>query len=464
MVIQSWKSKVYWRFFLPVTLFIFCIHSSLQAQSTDAELGVDSQSEPEELVDESAVNNRENDRIFRDEIYQERIESILDMNFGAFHVNPGLSLGTGFDDNIFFVEKSSQRVADGFVQTSPQIRLLLGSPKEPGMIETPNQLEFFYNYFRRDYFDYTEINAENHSLQLRSNLNFGRLLIQGSDRLDIQSDLITRGIGVGLTDLDFIPQNIANQNVEDRYNIGNVYRGTLELSDRTSVYAEGSHRSYMFKKGSRFFDSNVLKGLAGYEYALSDQTRLFGEMYYGQIANSPNQPTQVKGPHADFIGGFAGIRGDITSRITGSIKFGYESRWFGDRSVPGYDSPVANVGLQYAPLDRTFINLNFDRALLLNNQLNNQGVIRDQIRLMLTQFLGPSEKWRANLGFTYQNEDFQRNSTVFDTYLITAGVNYQIQQWLSANLGYAFEKFEPNGSGIQPYRVNRVNFGVSLGY
>lgn len=465
MVIQSWKSKVYWRFFLPVTIIsIFSILVPLRAQDAVTETDADSQSESEETLSESSFDSGVNDRLFRDEIYQERIESFLDINLGAFHLNPRLDFGTGFDDNVFFVNQSSQRKADGFVQTSPSVRLLLGRPDELGQEQIPNQLEFLYNYFRRDYWDFTEINAENHTLRLRSRLNFGRLQIKGIDRLDVKSDLITRGITQGATDLDFIPQDIANQNVEDRYNIENIYRATLDFSDRTAVYLEGLHRSFLFKDGSRFLDSNILKGLSGYEFALTDQTRLFGEIYYGQIANNPNRPTQIKGPHADFLGGFVGIRGDITSRISGTIKAGYESRWFGDRSVPGYDSPVASVGLQYTPLDRTFINLNLDRALLLSNQLNNQGVIRDQIRLSLTQFLGPSEKWRANLGFSYQNEDFQSNSTIFQTYLVTAGVDYQIQEWLSANLGYAFEKFEPSGAAIQPYRVNRVNIGVSLGY
>ncbi len=404
------------------------------------------------------------DDVFRDEVVQDGVESALDMQIGSLHVNPGLMLGTGFDDNVFFAESSGNRQSDFFFRTAPRIKFLLGQPDELEQLEDPNQLEFSYDYFRKDYLEYDVINAENHSMRLRSRLNFGRLQIRGTDSMNIQSDLITRGIGVGTTDLDFVPSEIQNS-VEDRYNISNVYRALLDLSDRTGIYVEGSHRSYLFDDNSRFYDSNILKGLSGFEFALSDQTKLFGEIFYGQIANNPNNPNQVKGPHASFIGGFAGIRGNITTRIVGTVKIGYESRWFGDRSISGYDSPVANVGLQYNPLDRTFIFLNLDRALLLSNQTNNLGIIRDQIRLTLMQVLGSADKWRVSLGFTYQHEDFQSNpSRIFKTYLFTTGVEYRIQEWLSANLSYAYEAFDPGNAPVQSYDVNRVNMGVSIGY
>ena len=403
------------------------------------------------------------DEAFRDEVALDVVEAVLNPKFGKFTINPGLDTGLGFDDNVFFIQSKSARDSDLYLETSPKFRIRYGGILEPGDVVVPNFIEFRYRYFRRDYFEFDLINAENHFLTVNSQLNFGRLRITGTDDLIIQSDLVTRGVGAGTTDSDFIPQDVA-RSIEDRTSWNDTYRGNLDLTERTDLYLEGSHRSTNFSKNSRFLDSRILKALTGYQFALSDQTFLFGEVFYGQVENNPNSALQTKGPNAQFLGGFVGIRGDITTRIKGVIKAGYESRWFAGGQPKGFNSPVFSVGLQYAPLDRTILFLNFDRTLLLSNQLTNLGVIRDQVRLSLVQYLGAASKWSVQLGLTYQHEDFQGTPTVFETYLATAGVNYEIQEWLSTSLSYSYEDFTPTNAAIQSYEVNQVNLRLSIGY
>ena len=403
------------------------------------------------------------DEAFRDEVALNAVETVLNPKFGRLTLNPGLDTGVGFDDNVFFIESKSARSSDFYLETSPKFRIRYGGILEPGDIEEPNFIEFSYKYFRRDYFEYNLINAENHFLNLNSQLNFGRLKITGSDDIIIQSDLVTRGAGAGISDSDFIPQDVA-RSIEDRTSFNDTYRGTLDLTERTDLYLEGSHRSTDFNKNSRFLDSRILKALTGYQFALSDQTFLFGEVFYGQVENNPNSPLQIKGPNAHFLGGFAGIRGDITTRIKGVIKAGYETRWFTGGQPEGFDSPVFSVGLRYTPLDRTIVFLNFDRSLLLSNQLTNLGVIRDQVSLSLAQYLGSTSKWSVQIGLTYQHEDFQKTPVVFETYLATAGLNYQVQEWLSTSLSYSHEDFKPTNASVQSYEVNRVNLRLSIGY
>jgi hypothetical protein len=420
--------------------------------------------EPDSTSKESAQQETITvDEAFRDEVALNAVETVLNPRFGKLTLNPGLDTGVGFDDNVFFIESKSARSSDTYLETSPEFRIRYGDFLEPGDLVEPNFIEFSYKYFRRDYFEYDLINAENHFLNLNSQLNFGRLKITGNDQVIIQSDLVTRGVGTATTDSDFIPQDVA-RGIEDRISINDTYRGELDLTERTDLYLEGSHRSTNFSKNSRFLDSRILKALTGYQFALSDQTFLFGEVFYGQVENDPNSPLQIKGPNAQFLGGFAGIRGDITTRIKGVIKAGYESRWFDGGQPEGFDSPVFSVGLQYAPLDRTIIFLNFDRSLLLSNQVTNLGVIRDQVRLTLAQYLGSSSKWSVQFGLTYQHEDFQKTPVVFETYLATAGLNYQVQEWLSTSLSYSHEDFKPTNAFVQSYEVNRVNLRLSIGY
>lgn len=403
------------------------------------------------------------DEAFRDEVALDMVEAVLNPKFGKFTINPGLDTGLGFDDNVFFIQSKSARNSDLYLETSPKFRIRYGGIQEPGDVVVPNFIEFSYKYFRRDYFEFDLINAENHFLTLNSQVNFGRLKINGNDQVIVQSELVTRGVSSGITDSDFVPQDVA-RNIQDRTSINDVYRGELDLTERTDIYLEGSHRSTNFTKNSQFLDSRILKALTGYQFALSDQTFLFGEVFYGQVENNPNSAFQTKGPNAQFLGGFAGIKGDITTRIKGVIKAGYETRWFTGGQPKGFDSPVFSIGLQYAPLDRTLVFLNFDRSLLLSNQLTNLGVIRDQVQLSLVQYFGPTSKWSAQIGLIYQHEDFQSTPTIFKTYLATAGLNYQVQEWLSTSLSYSHEDFTPTNSSVQSYEVNRVNLRLSIGY
>lgn len=255
---------------------------------------------------------------FRDEDALNVVETVLNPRFGKLTLNPGLDTGLGYDDNVFFIENKSARDSDLYLETSPEFRIRYGDFLEPGDLIKPNFLEFSYRYFRRDYFEFDLINAENHFLRLNSQLNFGRLSITGNDEVTFQSDLVTRGIGAGTTDSDFIPQDVA-RSIEDRTSINDTYRGNIDLTERTDLYLEGSHRSTEFTENSRFLDSRILKALTGYQFALSDQTFLFGEVFYGQVENNPNSPLQTKGPNAQFLGGFVGIKGDITTRIKGEI-------------------------------------------------------------------------------------------------------------------------------------------------
>jgi hypothetical protein len=450
MDLRTSKTKV-----IVAASLLFCLgHNAALTQSTEP----DSTSTPSAQQETITV-----DEAFRDEVALNAVETVLNPKFGKLRLNPGLDTGLGFDDNVFFIETKSARSSDTYLETSPKFRIRYGDVLEPGDIVEPNFIEFSYKYFRRDYFEYDLINAENHFLSLNSQLNFGRLKITGSDDIIIQSDLVTRGVGAGISDSDFIPQDVA-RSIEDRTSFHDKYRGTLDLTERTDLYLEGLHRATNFSRDSRFLDSRILKALTGYQFALSDQTFLFGEVFYGQVENDPNSPLQIKGPNAHFTGGFAGIRGDITTRIKGVIKAGYESRWFAGGQPEGFDSPVFSVGLRYEPLDRTIVFLNFDRSLLLSNQLANLGVIRDQVSLSLAQYFGPTSKWSVQVGLTYQLEDFQKTPVIFETYLVTAGLNYQVQEWLSTSLSYSHEDFKPTNAFVQSYEVNRVNLRLSIGY
>jgi uncharacterized protein (PEP-CTERM system associated) len=70
----------------------------------------------------------------------------------------------------------------------------------------------------------------------------------------------------------------------------------------------------------------------------------------------------------------------------------------------------------------------------------------------------------VQIGLTYQHEDFQKTPVVFETYLATAGLNYQVQEWLSTSLSYSHEDFKPTNASVQSYEVNRVNLRLSIGY
>lgn len=409
---------------------------------------------------------------------------VLVFSRDPFLLRPRVSLSESYNDNLF-----SQPNGEGDLITtvSPGFNLQLG--KQVG-----NNLSLDYGFNRHFYLDRSDLNSGEHSFGFRTRIQGKRLLFTGSDSIQLLSSPIGlvafvstpqapvdsgsgTGAGGGGTTPDPIggdPIPISGGEVitsvgsigversffSDSYNLG------YGISEKTGVYLQGSHFTQDYQEGVVINDINTIRATGGFGYQAFPKTALFGEVFYGQTATTPNIPSS-KPPHVEFLGGFLGARGRFTGKLSGSVRVGLESREFSDgTSAP--KTPVANLSLDHRFSDKTAFSLTFSRSSDVSIQYSRESFTANVTSLQWTQMLGSSGKWRSSVGGSYGALSFESSGSVqtrdYNQYSANFGLAYQIQLWLSASLGYSHQRIQSSSEGIPEYNVNQIGMSLSVGY
>jgi hypothetical protein len=381
---------------------------------------------------------------------------ILAIKAGPVVIRPQLAVSERFDDNIFFgttvtngviVYRPADAESDFITTLSPGVQLAVGRAEG-------NHLHVAYTYDRQFYADHSEFNANNHSILTDVRLAKERIALEGTDRIEFQSGLYGGGVGfVGKV---------------DRLRLSDNYRVGYAVSEKTLAYAEATYYANDWEKGTRLIDYNVLQGALGFGFRALPKTSFFGEVYYGQAATSPNTPLQIKGPHAEFIGGFIGARGDFTEKLSGTVKAGYETRSYSD----GSDAPssiVVELGLTHKLTDRTTLNLTYSRRTVPSVEAVGTSYVTDGVAFSARQAFGVSGKLAGLAGLAFATYQYDTSARAFanrDDLLFRPFVqlDYQLQLWLRASLRYEHESYRSNHPSVIDYDVNRVTLSMSVGF
>ena len=377
---------------------------------------------------------------------------VLVYGVGSVRVKPHLALAEEYDDNIFFRPDKPipaspfPRVADFLTVVSPGVNLQLGRNEA-------NHVTFDYTMDQSFYLDQTAQDHRNHSFFLNTHLAGNRIKLDGNDRVQFLSDILGGALNQG-------------QRV-DRKAFFDDYRIEYALSGKTSVYLEGALEATDYKRGTLLYDENTILGTGGFAFGIGSRMRLFGEVHYGQTATSPNDRTLPDGPHADRYGGYVGASGVFNSRLSGSLKVGYEALEFSDGSR-GSSSPVVEASLTQKFSDRTVVSLTGSRRNSISVQIGSSAYTADLVTLQLSQMITLDGKLQAVAMGSLENDQYE-NIGVFTSrhdLLYRAGfaLNYNIRLWLKASLLYDYEKFDTNSNLSFDYDDNRVTFRVSVGY
>jgi hypothetical protein len=144
----------------------------------------------------------------------------------------------------------------------------------------------------------------------------------------------------------------------------------------------------------------------------------------------------------DLIGGSIGAEGDLTKKLTGTLRFGYQQR---SSNLTGISagSPTVTAELEQLLGDRTMLALTYTRANQVNVDAADSASVSDNFRLTLRRALGNRRKWFASVFGGYWQNDFSDSGGSLkgrsDTSItFGGGVDYQIQEWLSSSLTYSF--------------------------
>jgi hypothetical protein len=360
-------------------------------------------------------------------------------------LKPQLAVSQSYNDNIFY--RTDQRVSDFITLVSPGADLQLGR-------DDANFLALEYRYRHFFYADQDQLNTGEHDIALRSRLLWNRLMITGGDRVQFLSSV-----------LGGAERAVRDQNVE-RITFFHNYNFAYSVSDKSAVYLEGTYSAVDYEPGVSLYDINTLIGTAGFMFHALPKTSFFGELYYGQTATTPNFAAP-KNPHAEFVGGFLGVRGEFTERLTGIAKAGYEVREFSD-GTPSPSSPVVDIALSQRFTDKTMATLAYARRHSVSVQFARQTYTANVISARLDQVLGVTGKWRGSLGGSYGNYEYERTDIdlvrQYDIWSLNAGLDYQIQLWLRAGLAYTYERLASQARGFIDYNVNRVTLRMAVGY
>lgn len=199
------------------------------------------------------------------------------------------------------------------------------------------------------------------------------------------------------------------------------------------------------------FNSDTLKEFNRYENGVSlagyvdimTKTKGLLEFGYKNI-----QYPDVGARNGNAYRGMAGVTGDLTAKLTGTIKAGYELKRY--ESSPRDDSTnaVANVGLDYDFNEQTELQLSYQREAYESTFSNNNFYAGDHFDTVL------SYAWKPNIiakvdGMYYHNaypEPGVGNGKkrTDNEWAIGTGVDYKWKEWLTASAWYRFHQRESN--------------------
>jgi hypothetical protein len=327
-----------------------------------------------------------------------------------------------------------------------------------------NYLEFSYFYERLIYADNSEFDANQHHIASHLRLQKSRLTLDGRDLIDFFSGPIG-GTGTsqgGAEGVTFIGERSV-----DRWIFSDVYRLTWDTTEKTDLYVQARHYFLDYEKDLLLYDSRYLIGTLGFEYHPFTKAYFFGETYFGQTDNDANSPALAEYPRANYIGMYLGTRGQFTERLSGTVKAGFEHRYYSNGGDP-QDAPVVEMSLDAQLSEKTRLLAGYSRYQYESIQRVASSYTSDYVFFNWLQQIGADGSLKSNFRVAYQLSDFEegettgkRNDRLLQTSLT---ISYDIKLWMRAFGSYSFEHFVSNGFGVEDYDVNRVTLGVQIGY
>jgi hypothetical protein len=378
---------------------------------------------------------------------------LLVYSHGPLSLRPQFGFVEEFNDNIFYGDQA--RESDFITTIAPGLKLQLGQD-----LPTENHVKLQYTFEELFFVHNSSQDATQHKFLTDTHFSKSRFGIDGADRYEILDSALGGGFSVG------------RQKV--RRNVWwDIYRVDYKVGERMGVYVEGQHVDTDYKTGLSLFDTRTLSGTGGFQYTLSEDKFLFGEVYYGETDLHPNTGT-AKPPGTEFIGGFVGARGNFTEKLKGTLKAGYEVADFIGTIPVGVDksagsAPVVEASITYLPTERLSATLSYSRRQQVSVQFVRSSYVLDSITATATQILGSTGRLRVDLTGTYAMYSFDpapaypagRSDT---NWKVQAGSSYFFQTWLSTRLEYSFEKFNSDFGSVVDYDVNRVTLSLAIGY
>jgi hypothetical protein len=375
---------------------------------------------------------------------------VLVYSKGPVSLRPHVGAFTEYNDNIFY--RGSNVKSDVIFDLAPGVKLLVGEnkPKE-------NHIYLDYRMDQLWYMDDSGLDALQHRAMLNGRYSTGRTTIEGKDEFTYASTPLGGGFSI-------TGQKVSRAIETD------LYRLSYKLGQRAGIYGEGWHSSTDFDKGIPLFDTRTLQGTAGFEWEYSEDTFLFGEIFYGETSLTRNDPGP-KAPGQSFVGAFVGGRGNFTKKLVGTVKAGYQYNWFeevGGVSTPSTDAPVVQASLLYKARERMTVEFAYSRQQRISVEFTRSPFTVDGVSGKVSAIFGSSGRLLVTAGGHLSFHEYDPSpafaSRTDMLWTVDPSVSWYFETWLSMKLQYEFNHFESNLAGVVDYDQNRIILGVEAGF
>jgi hypothetical protein len=203
----------------------------------------------------------------------------------------------------------------------------------------------------------------------------------------------------------------------------------LRKENLLSTLFEGDYNKLSWDAGYSLYNvnylSDTLKNLNRYDNAfwttgymeIQPKTKALIEFKYTNL-----QYPDASGRNGNDCRIMTGLKGDITAKITGIAKVGFETKWYnGTSSTPAWTQPSAEVGINYKHNDRTDLLFSYMRAPYESTYTNNNYYTGDHFLATLNYKKRLDYEWAAG-----------------------GKVGYMWKEWIVADVGYKFHARESN--------------------
>lgn len=244
------------------------------------------------------------------------------------------------------------------------------------------------------------------------------------------------------------------------YNFGKVFKALLYYNLYKQEYAD---------------DVDYAQNYSNNEFGLGVETKLFSRTWgflryhYGMRDYNTFYDGLNSDNNSDFIyhKASAGLTWDPSAKLNGELNFGYMwKRYENEFDATGSmredkDTWVAATSLTYKPFTTTSLTLTIDRALRDSNANTNEYFEDTGLGLNLQQTI--FTKFVLTLGAQYSYNDYNLNNREDDNYTATAGLDYNIQKWMTLGVFYKYARKDSN-IAINEYRDDQVMATLKLAY
>ncbi|MFC1548329.1 outer membrane beta-barrel protein [Candidatus Omnitrophota bacterium] len=261
----------------------------------------------------------------------------------------------------------------------------------------------------------------------------------------------------------FLDFNKYNVTVNDNFLITSDRAGT-EFTNR-NLRKENTGRSILGMDFNKFsadigyehylvdYHSNLLRTLDRYENAvwttgymdLPNATKTKGllEFEYRNITYK-----NIGARNADAYSVLVGVQGDITPKLTGIAKAGYQIKDYRHSAANDFSSAIAHIDLLYAYNDRTDFLFSYHRQAYESTDASNNYYTGDHFLTSVDYKFGGNFIARADGMFYYNdypNISAGENKKRRDfEWALGPSIDYVFKEWLIAGVGYRFHQRASN--------------------